>query len=206
MGDICFTCSNDPDIEWAKQNAKTALIRKRWKCLGIIVCTAPSCRYRIRPKNPRWGDGTYASKGKIPEVKDKDKCPQHPGAGHDRMKCNATWWFVENPDGGITVHHKGTHNHPAPFAREASAQGKKVVRDIITNDPKSTPFNLMRGNDIRPPIADADIKFNSPDYLNHVMKGCVFRRKGREGREIMEVQMSLARQIFFWITRWKVCE
>jgi hypothetical protein len=69
MGDICFTCSEDPDIEWARQNAKTALIRKRWKCLGIIVCTAPSCRYRIRPKIP---DGVMAlmpPKGKSRKLK-----------------------------------------------------------------------------------------------------------------------------------------
>jgi hypothetical protein len=120
---------------------------------------------------PRYGKSKYNTGGKYPEPAEKDICPQH-SVGMTHLKCNASWSFSfsvgdGNTDPAWKVIHKGLHEHPAPFPIGASKSAKKTLHKYLSVDPNLTASALLRGNDIRRPIYEADIKFGSPDYLRH---------------------------------------
>jgi hypothetical protein len=110
---------------------------------------------------PRYGKSKYNTGGKYPEPAEKDICPQH-SVGMTHLKCNASWSFSFSVGDGNTdpvwkVIHKGLHEHPAPFPISASKSAKKTLHKYLLVDPNLTASALLRGNDIRHPIYEADI-------------------------------------------------
>lgn len=84
------------------------------------------------------------------------------------LRCSWSFAFSEgndNTDPVWTVMHKGLHEHPAPFPIGASKLAKKTLRQYLAVDPNLTAVALQRGNAIRGPIYEMDIKFFSLDYL-----------------------------------------
>jgi hypothetical protein len=178
MGDINYcvggTIQEMPEIHWAKVNIGNRTNKHRWNCLGVWVCNEEGCLFRFRPPVPRYGKSKYNTGGKYPEPAEKDICPQH-SVGMTHLKCNASWSFSfsvgdENTDPAWKVIHKGLHEHPAPFPIGASKSAKKTLRKYLSVEPNLTASALLKGNDIRRPIHEADIRFGSPDYLRHSLQ------------------------------------
>lgn len=175
IGSYSYTIETDgkpPPINWAKENIKTRTRPYKWKCLGIFICPTEGCSYRARPQCPRRGKDKFCTTdNKKPTLKVKQQCSTHPTSEMTYQKCRAYWYMI--PDGRKkvwTVHHVGVHEHQAPPAISAGGDARELIRKYLSVDPKMTVTELLMGNDIRPSIGEANIRFYNPNYLKHILR------------------------------------
>ena len=166
--------SKPPQINWAKETKRSTKNKFRWKCLGIYKCGDPQCQHRSRPQVPRRGSGKYSSSGKIPPIKDKERCTVHEDIQPVYMPCSCVWKMKKNETvNGETrwmVDHEGEHCHPAPFPIHLSEKGRKHLIDILKVDPNLRPIELAKGNELRPKASDIDIRLGCQDFLAYATK------------------------------------
>ena len=181
MGDVCYevTQKEMPVIDWAKSNARTKKYPHRWKCIGVMACPIDDCRFRKRPVVPRYGNGKYSTKGKVPAAKLKHRCVLHPDVDLELIDCDALWFIQkqervndldDQSESTWTVTHKGLHLHPAPESTSATPQAKEKLKEFLRVNHKFTNSELLQGDKFRQPIGEIDPKFMCPDYLTHQRK------------------------------------
>lgn len=194
IGSYSYTIETDgkpPPINWAKENIKTRTRPYKWKCLGIFICPTEGCSYRARPQCPRRGKDKFCTTdNKKPTLKVKQQCSTHPTSEMTYQKCRAYWYMI--PDGRKkvwTVHHVGVHEHQAPPAISAGGNARELIRKYLSVDPKMTVTELLMGNDIRPSIGEANIRFYNPNYLKHILR----EERKKSTIDMQEIQRLLIR-------------
>ena len=102
------------------------------KCLGIIVCTDPSCHIRIRP---------------VVRADSAERQLERPcdcGSPLVRHSCDARL-IMHEWRGGKHFEHRGHHLHERPHPLHLNTSEAETLQQIVAEHPKASPSKLITG-------------------------------------------------------------
>ncbi|GJJ71561.1 hypothetical protein EMPS_03911 [Entomortierella parvispora] len=169
-------------VGWATQvyrrNIKSdgSMIKIHKKCLGILRCPAPDCRWVRRPKvNGPVDYVTGETRIDMSDTPESQFCAIHERE-LEHLPCTAVLDLVEE-GGCIKFTHRGYHTHQAPIPKRASQDALNYLETIVSTAPESRPKHLLHKTELRDPISRKYMVYRNLSYVRHLRNKIIHKNR-----------------------------
>ena len=126
---------------------KVSILYKR--CLGVVECPVPDCKFRSRPRLPR----NQRTKNAAPRPGKITHCNIHTSTELVHNSCAVLITVTRYPaENCVQIDLTGTHSHHKPSAIRPTFAAKAKFCEEVRRAPHDKPIVLVTGTSTRPPM------------------------------------------------------
>lgn len=171
--------------QYLSSDGSTVTVRK--KCLGVLQCPHPECRFVHRPKvltkeqrEVRKASRSSQKPNSAVPSKSADQSEDEMCLIHhcvlEHVSCDVSI-IMQEKGGEITISNLGHHLHRAPIPLRATQEALDHLEAVVSTASASKPKDLLHETELRMPISAKYRVFRKLSYLRELRRKIIHRNK-----------------------------